>query len=90
MEGVEALQQGLAKGRHSADGREKLRFSGREVCLLCLDVKAWMVLGWGLLAGDGLKGSTNSYEVPWLGPEGCVSWKTGGLRLVFRLGHITG
>lgn len=48
------MLEGLAKRRHSTDGRAKLRFSGREMCLLCLRVQVWMVWRWrGMLAGDG-------------------------------------
>lgn len=70
--------EGLAKGRHSTDGRAKLRFSGREMCLLCLHVPS-VKCGW---CGDGgcwlemVERSPNHYHVPWLGPEGHVSERT--------------
>lgn len=73
LEGVGAVQEGMAKGRHSADGRAKLRFSGREMCLLCLNVKAWMAWRRGMLAGrcEGKHGSLRSAA----GPEGV--WVSG-------------
>ena len=63
----------MAKGRHSADGRAKLRFSGREMCLLWLNVKAWMAWRRGMLAGrcEGKHGSLRSAA----GPEGV--WVSG-------------
>lgn len=41
LEGVEALQEGIAEGRHSADGREKLGFAEQKR-VLWLEVKVLM------------------------------------------------
>lgn len=64
------LPEGITEGRHSADGREKLGFFGRGTCLLRLEVKAYRVWRWGVLAGGGGKGSTNHHIGPWLGQKG--------------------
>lgn len=83
-EGVAALQEG------TAEGRGKLGISGLEACLLWFEVKVYTVWRLETLARGDAKGSTDHHKEPWLGPDGLMSEKTGGMRLVFRLGHFPG
>lgn len=43
-----------------------------------------------MLSRGGWKENTNHHKEPRLGPEGHMCEKTGGIRLVFRLGYILG
>lgn len=67
--------EGLAKGRHSTDGRAKPSFL-EEKCVCCVYVfQVWMVWRGGCWL-EMVERSPNHYDVPWLGPEGHVSERT--------------